>query len=218
MSWLVAILLAIAAFAGMVIAFRLPKGGWTAILAALAMGLAGYALQASPGLPGAPKPPRADARGDAGWTVVEMRQQLVGEDNRSTSGHMVTADAFMRQGQYANAARLLRGVVQDNPGDGEAWLAMGNALTFHAEGALTPAALLAYRKAAEVEPDSAGPAFFVGLGLIQQRKLIEAHQLWSQRLEAMPEDAPGRQFLAESLSRFEQSILEQVESARESGL
>ncbi len=57
---------------------------------------------------------------------------------------------------------------------------------------MTPASLLAYRRASQLEPDSAGPAFFVGWALIRQGKLIEGREVWAGKLEEMPEDAPGR--------------------------
>src|SRR5688500_9843482 len=54
MTWLLAIVLALAAFALGAFVLGVARRGWTTFAAALALGLAGYALQASPGLPGAP--------------------------------------------------------------------------------------------------------------------------------------------------------------------
>ena len=199
MSWLVAILLALICFAAFVLVFRVPGRVWSAILAALMVGLAGYGLQASPNVKAAPKAGGEELAGE-GDRVVALRKQLVGDDDRSNSDFIITADALVRHGQYDNAANLLTEVVQKNPRDGEAWLAMANALAFHADGALTPAALLAYRRAAEVSPRSAGPAFFVGLALIRQGRLIDGRQLWARQLEQMPEGAPGRDILAQRLA------------------
>ena len=50
MTWMIAITLALAAFAAAVFVFRVPRAGWTTFSAALALGLAGYALQALGGL------------------------------------------------------------------------------------------------------------------------------------------------------------------------
>ena len=199
MSWLVAILLALICFAAFVLVFRVPSRSWSPILAMLAVGLAGYGLQASPGLKGAPKAGAEELAGE-GDRVVALRKQLVSDEDRSNSDFIVTSDALMRHGQYDNAANLLTSVVEKNPRDGEAWLAMANALTFHANGALTPAALLAYRNAAEVSPRGAGPAFFVGLALIRQGRLIEGRQLWASQLQQMPPGTPGRDILAQRLT------------------
>jgi cytochrome c-type biogenesis protein CcmH len=121
-----------------------------------------------------------------------------------------------RQGNYADAATLLRGIVHDNPNDSEAWLALGNALTFQAEGMMTPASLLAYRRAEELDPQGAGPAFFVGWALIRQGKLIEGREIWAQKLQEMPEDAPGRKELAARLANFDEVLRKLVEQADES--
>ena len=70
MSWIFAIGLALACFAAVVFAFRTPRTLWTSVLAALALGLAGFAFQASPGLPSAPATPPAGGPDGAGWAMV----------------------------------------------------------------------------------------------------------------------------------------------------
>jgi cytochrome c-type biogenesis protein CcmH len=205
MSWLLAIGLALAAFALGAFVFGVARRGWTTFAAALALGLAGYALQASPGLPGAPA---ADAREQrpVDWGFVDARKEMVGSAGRPGSSQMVVADALARQGQYANAAAMLREAVRQNPRDAEAWLALGNALVEHAGGALTQPALLAYRRAAEIDPASAGPGNFIGFALVRQGRLMEARQVWRSTLETASEDAPGRPALEERLARLEQII------------
>jgi cytochrome c-type biogenesis protein CcmH len=204
-SWLIAIALALAAFALGAFVFGVARQGWTTFAAALALGLAGYALQASPGLPGAPAA-EARAPGEADWAFVEARKEMVANSERLDSREVVVADAFARQDQYANAAAMLREAVRANPRDSEAWLALGNALVEHADGALTQPALLAYRRAAELEPKSVGPGYFLGFALIRQGRLIEARGVWASTLEAAADDAAGRAALEERLGRLEELI------------
>ena len=214
MSLLVAMLLAALCFAAIAFVFGLPRKAWTLLLTALTLGLAGYALQGSPSLPGAPgKPPQATS--EEGGAVVDMRKELVGANEQSREPLLITADALVRRGQYANGAVLLRGVVHDNPQDSESWLALGNALTFQADGMLTPASLLAYRRASQLAPDSAGPAFFVGWALIRQGKLREGREVWLGKLQTMPKDAPGRDALAERLANFDEVLKKLLEEAGE---
>ena len=202
MSWLIAIALALAAFAVAVFAFRVARSGWTTIAAALALGLAGYALQASPGVRGAPA--SADAgRGDAAWALVDERKSMIASEDQSRNGKLIVADGYARRGQYADAAGILRGAIADNPRDGEVWLALGNALVEHAGGALTEPALLAYRRAAELDPDAIGPGYFLGLALIRQGRLGEANGLWRATLAAAAPDAAGRDVLALRVERLE---------------
>lgn len=202
MTWLIAIALALAAFAVAAFVFRAPRSGWTTIAAALALGLAGYALQASPDIPGAPTPSTID-RGDAAWALVDERKSMIGDDARSRNDKLIVADAFARRGQYADAAGILRVAVADNPRDAEAWLALGNALVEHTGGALTQPALLAYRRAAELDARGIGPGYFLGLALIRQGQLGQAAELWRATLESAAPDAAGREVLALRLERLD---------------
>ena len=205
MSWLLAIALALAAFALGAFVFGVARQGWTTFAAALGLGLAGYALQASPGLPGAPAS-GSRTTGEVDWAFVDARKEMIAGGDRSTSRQMIVADALARQGQYANAAAMLRAAVSENPRDGEAWLALGNVLVEHADGALTQPALLAYRRAAELDPAGAGPGYFLGFALIRQGRLIEARGVWQSTLETAAEDAAGRAALEERLVRLNQLI------------
>ena len=205
MTWLLAIALALAAFAAGAFAFGIARQGWTTFGAALALGLAGYALQASPDTPGAPAP-AASSDAETGWSFVDARKEMVGPRERSSSAKTLIADGFARRGQYANAAAMLRGAVSDNPGDAEAWLALGNALVEHSGGALTQPALLAYRRAAEIAPASAGPGYFLGLALIRQGRLDEARGVWASTIETASEDAAGRAALQDRLTRLDQLL------------
>jgi cytochrome c-type biogenesis protein CcmH len=216
MTWLVAVLLALAAFAVIAWPFKQPRAAWTIVLAALTFGLAGYATQASPDVPSAPKA-GVPQKSEEGAQFVELRKQIVGESRRSRSPYMIMADAWVREGKFEGAVTILSGVARANPQDGDAWLALGNALFLHADGRFTPAALEAYRRAEHAMPENAGPAFFVGVGLIRDNKLIEAHRLWSERVASMPEGAPGREPLAQRLAVLEQVLRQIVANAGESG-
>ena len=172
------------------------------LAAALALGLAGYALQASPGLPGAPAASNG-GQGDAAWALVDERRGMVASEEQSRNDKLIVADAYARRGQFADAAAILRGAITDNPRDGEAWLALGNALVEHTGGALTAPALLAYRRAAELDPDGVGPGYFLGIALIREGRIGQAAGLWRATLESAAPDAAGREVLALRLSRLD---------------
>lgn len=205
MTWLLAIALGLAAFALAAFAFRVGRGGWTTLAAALALGLAGYAMQASPDVPGAPAVGGA-TDGEGAWALVEERKEMIGGRFRSNSPNLIVADAMSRRGQYANAAAMLRGAVRDNPRDAEAWLALGNALVEHAGGALTQPALLAYRRAAGIDPAGVGPGYFLGLALIRQGQIEEAREVWASTLENAPAGTAGREALAQRLARLDELL------------
>lgn len=205
MTWLIAILLALAAFAVAVLVFRLNRVVWSSLLAALAFGLAGYALQASPNIEGAPRSAMAMDEGDQ-WQVVDARKVLVGSDYNSSNELILLSDAYARRGDFIQAADFLTGAVGENPQDFEAWLALGNALTEQADGILTQAAVFAYRRAAELEPASPAPSYFLGLSLIRQGRMMEAREAWRGAYQAADPESEAAQFVGERLARLEEML------------
>ncbi|WP_137678980.1 tetratricopeptide repeat protein [Aurantiacibacter suaedae] len=214
MTWLIVIALAALAFGAAVFLFKLKKALWSSLLAALAVGLAGYSLQASPGLPSAPKAAGAN-RAAPLFDVVEVRRDLLASDERSRADFIVTADALAREGRYQQAAQLLASVTRDNPQDFEAWIAEGNALVEHADGVLTVPALYAYRQAAELKPQHLAPNYFLGVALIRQGRFLEARQVWADSLAAAPEGAVGREIVGQQLERLDAMLaaVSQMEDA-----
>lgn len=219
MSWLIVLLLALAALGLVLLLMRRegqPRSGWEAIGAALLLGVAGYGLQGSPGLPGAPREPAETVSGSP-EALVAARKALDGKSVAQGSNWVVVADALARHGQYADAAGVLLGAVQRDPQDAEAWLALANALVGHAEGTLSPAALYAYRHASQAAPDHPGPPFFLGLAMAQSGRFAEARALWAGLLAKSPPDAPWRADLQERLARLDALIARQSALQSQSG-
>ena len=208
MTWVVAIAIALVAFVLIALVLKAPRKGWEAIGAALLLGIAGYGLQASPGLEGAPKPAAQTVSNDSG-ALVKARNQVSQSALPPSNKWVVIADGLARNGQYANAVQVLLGAVDEDPDNAEAWLAIANALVSHADGVLTPASLHAFQKAADAEPAHPGPPFFLGLALAQSGRLDEARALWSQLLERSPKDAPWRENLEMQLQKLDGIIARQ---------
>lgn len=207
MSWLPILALAALAFLVAAYALRLPRGGYALFGAALLFGLTGYALQGSPGQGAAPKPPIAETA-QTGELIIEARREFF-SDGDLPSRFVVTADGYTRSGKYADAAGFLRNALRENPGDLEAWLALGNVLVEHAGGQLTPAALYAYSRAERLEPSHPGGRYFYGLALLRAGQPGETYAVWSQLLEAAPEEAEWRPALEQRLARLE-TIIERM--------
>lgn len=201
MSWIPVLLLAAAAFLAAVFALKLPRGGYTLLGAALLFGLAGYALQGSPGASAVPgKAPGQDAGTSA--LMVEARREFFDPDVLP-SRHLLTSDAFARRGKPEQAAGFARSAIAENPHDAEAWTALGNALVDHADGRLTPAALHAYGQAQRAAPDSPAPGFFLGFALLRAGQPAQARALWAELVAKAPADAPWRSVMAERLARLD---------------
>ena len=206
MSWLIAILLGLIAFALVVFAFAKERVVWSAAGAAIMLGIAGYATQASPGLMGAPKAGGPEAIGFDPALVVDARERLTGSTGAPKDRHVLIADGFARNGRFLEAAEVLRGATRENPNNATAWLAMGNALLAHAEGALTPPAVMAYERAMRADPQSPGAPFFLGLGLAQSGQFEEARSLWADLLDKAPADAPWRGEVMQRMQRLDELI------------
>ncbi len=200
MTFIPILLLGAAAFAFAVVALRLPRSAWALLGAALLFGLTGYALQGSPGQAGSPKVATSDLASE-GEELVEARRAIYGP--APPSRFVTVADGFARRGQFADAAGILRGSLDENPNDPEAWLALANALVEQADGQLTPAAAFAYDRAERADPGQPGPGFFLGVALIRSGRLMQARTLWADMLDKAPEDAAWRDGLKERLDRLD---------------
>ncbi|WP_353227577.1 tetratricopeptide repeat protein [Novosphingobium sp.] len=204
MTWVVILGLAAVVFALMAFVLKMPRPAWEIVGAALMLGLAGYAVQGHPGAPGAPKAPLEDQRtADA---ELLRQQQTMGDKFGQGQSWLVVSDALSRAGQFRAAADFLGQAVRRNPRDADLWVALGNALTGHSDGTITPAAEFAFRRAAAINPDHPGPPFFMGMALAQSGHLTEARELWAGLLQRAPANAPFRADLVARLDRLDQLI------------
>ena len=204
MMWVLLLLIAVAVFAGLVFVLKLPRSGWELAGAALLLGISGYAVQGRPGQAGAPKVAKESAKAADEATVTERR--AMGDKFGSSQNWLILADALTRQGQYAAASDVLRSAVHKDPKNADLWVAMGNALVGHSDGSISPAAQLAFQRAADIAPEHPGPPFFMGLALAQSGRLPEARALWMKLLARTPADAPYREDLSARLARINQMM------------
>jgi cytochrome c-type biogenesis protein CcmH len=200
-GWVIAILMA--AVTGIVLwrFARLPRGSGGFIGAALLVALAGYAWQAKPGLPGAPhKAPDEAMFPD----TLFAKQRLTMLERYGTVGQWLDfADALDRMGERRAAVSALNNAISQNPRSADLYVGLGNALVVHANGLVTPAARLAFDRAAAIAPNHPGPPFFLGLALAQAGQLDEAAQVWRDLLARAPADAPYRADLTQKLAQLD---------------
>ena len=204
-GWLAVLSLALVSFAIAAFMLKLPKQGFAVFGAALLFGLVGYAWQGSPDLPGAPKEPDMQTSQQSGEAMVEAREQLFSE-TRVKPDYLMLSDGYARNGRFDEAATLLRKGLNDNPDHLEGWLALGMALSGHADGFVTPASAYAYSKARAIDPLNPGPDYFMGVSLLQTGQIIAARDTWASLLERSPEDAPWRPGLESEVARLDQMI------------
>lgn len=189
-GWMFLALLAVV----IVIAIRqfaqLPRGGIELVLAAVLTGIAGYAWQGQPGMAGVP---------------VQSAEKAVEPDARAVVTRRMMTDQYGDAAKVANFADLLdswgktreaviavKTGLRKEPRNSDLWVALGNTLVAHGGNRLSPAAELAYARAAALAPNAPAPAYFRGLALAKSGRIEEAAQTWAMLLNGTPKDAPWR--------------------------
>jgi cytochrome c-type biogenesis protein CcmH len=203
MGWIIMIALTLLV-GGTLARFVWPDRGVLQFLgAALLLALAGYAWQGRPGLAGAPKPP-PERRALPDSPFAQTREDMLGRFDRSWSW-MNLAEGYQRRGDTQGGAEILQQAVRLNPRDADLWVGLGNALVVHSDGMMSPAAQLAFSRAAQIAPDHPGPRFFYGLALAQGGNYDEAERIWRELVAAAPAEAPYRRLIEERLQALQQA-------------
>jgi cytochrome c-type biogenesis protein CcmH/NrfG len=115
------------------------------------------------------------------------------------------ADSYQRSGDTQGAAEIIQSGLRRNPRDFDLWLGLGNALVLHADGMMTPASELAFRRAEQIAPGHPAPRFFYGLALAQGGRIDEAERIWRAVLAAAPADASWRPMIEERLRAIDEA-------------
>jgi cytochrome c-type biogenesis protein CcmH len=189
--------LAILALAALALLWVLSLRGpvLTLAAAAVAFGCAGYAMQGSPGLGGAP---RSAAERAPPLPLTGARHAMMGQFDYSDTWLNI-ADALASRGNTGDAAKLLQVQVARRPHDYKLWVGLGNALTDHAR-TITPAARLAFGRAEELAPGYPAPKFFLGLAEARSGNPEEAVRLWREILETAPAGASWRPMIEDGIA------------------
>ena len=203
MGWVQFLFVALLLFAALWRFARLDSAALQFLGAALLLALAGYAWQGRPALEGRPKPPPERQRlPDSAF--AQTRQDMLGTfDNAARWLGM--AEGYQRGGDTRGGVDIIRSGLRRHPRDPDLWVGLGSALVLHADGMMTPAAELAFRRAEQIAPDHPGPRFFYGLALAQGGRFDEAERLWRQVLASAPADASWRPMVEERLAMIEQA-------------
>jgi len=178
------LLLAAAVALGLWRWFRRDMGALQLLAAALLLALAGYAWQGRPGLDGAAKSRTEQAQRPPS-DFAQLRRELLGEFDRA-GAWLTTAEAMTQAGKTESAVRMLQGQLEKSPRDMDLWLGLADTLVEHAGGRLTPAAEMAFNRAAQVAPEHPAPRFFYGLALARMGQFDAAERYWREVL-AMPQ-------------------------------
>lgn len=169
--------------------------------AALLAGLAGYAFQGRTGLIGSPSAERAPVSLPPAMPIP-LAEEFFGRFNGAYSW-LVIGNGFLARGNSAEAVATLASGIRNAPRNSQLWLAYANALRIHAGGRISPASRLAFERAALLEPEHPGPAFFFGLAVLQTGDVEGALVIWRDLRSTAPEGTRWREALAARIAILE---------------
>ncbi len=209
-GWLV--LLAIAAAAlGLLWLFGFARGLWSFAGAALMLGAAGYALQGSPAVPGAPVAAQKRAI-EVDPDYLELRKALFGEFTYANS-FFVAADAMTRAGETGAAVSVILAGLKSAPDNLPLWTGLGVAYAEHDGNQISPAAQFAFNRAIQLNPKHPGPYFMLGLAHVRGGQFAAARPYWRRALALSPEGSPYRVMILARVLLLERYLEMQAQQA-----
>lgn len=172
----------------------------------LALGL--YVEIGNPQLPAQPLASRAKPTPVmAGGTEARVRaaldqlRQRLEADPKDVSAWLSLGRLRLGIGQANEAVTALRQAERLAPDDVEVLVALGEALTFEAQGSVTPAARAVFERALTKDPKLAGARYYVGLAEAQAGDAKAALTRWLDLEADSPGDAPWLATLVAEIDR-----------------
>jgi len=201
MGWAIIIVLALAVAAALWPFLRRDRGALQFLAAAISLAFAGYAWQGHWSMGGHPKAARSHERVPES-EFAKTREDMLGRFDRAAQW-LTMAEGYQRRGDTENGVEIIRAGIRANANDADLWVGLGNALVIHNDGLMSPAAELAFRRAAQIAPNHPGPRYFFGLALAQGGQLDEAERIWRQLVAEAPPGAEYRSMIEERLQALQ---------------
>ncbi len=200
------LIIGIALLVGALVSWRwMPPIARMPLAAALALGLAGYAWQGKASLPGVPGEVTEIRDGRPKGERIDLPLMGLIENLDAATNWLMLSESLGRRGKTEDAAKILEGAVKAYPRNADLWTGYGEALVHHGGGRANPAALLAFDRAQQLDPDHPGPDFYLGIASVRAGDLAAAERYWTAGLrraggnDAVREDFAARLALVRAL-------------------
>lgn len=164
----------------------------------LMLGLIGYGIDGRPDLPAQPTVTATLDRSST--SAFEKSRQALLQNAGDVGAWLMFADVLTREGHTEDAVSGLQFALNTAPHSGDLWVGLGQALTMHAGGFVTPAARLAFNRASQFSPDSPAPQYFLGLAWLQEGNAKAAIAEWQKLRATSPASAPWLPDLDEKIA------------------
>jgi cytochrome c-type biogenesis protein CcmH len=209
-GWIAALLIAALAAGGILLFSPLRRQLWPAILAAIVLGLAGYASQGQPGQPAAPAKPIASEL-KAVEALIGMRADMDASYGAAKL-YLTLADSYTRDGDYKFAAAYINSGLRRYPRDGDLWAGLGVVLFLAGDGKMSPPAEMAFANARKYRPTNRAPDYFKGLVALFDGRPLETLQTWQLLIDGAPDKAVWKPKLESQLDGLK-SMLQSAQPA-----
>lgn len=197
-----------AAAVGALLLLGVRRQLWTVAGAAVMLGATGYAVQGRPFQSGQPARPLANGE-PLDPAMTDLRDRMLGRPQLSGDGaYLVAADAMRRAGENGYAVRAILGGIRRVPNSLMLWVGLGDALSAHDAGQLSPPALFAFRQAIRISPRHPAPPFFLGLAYARSGDFAAARPYWARALALSPAGTSYRKDIAIRLLLLDQYLAE----------
>lgn len=181
---------------------------WGIALPIVVLAASGYALQGHPRLSG--HPVEADTTPVAiDPATTELRDALLGRFS-GDGAYLIASDALMRRGSLDSGTQVVLMGANHYPRSLTLWVGLGTALAQH-DGAVSPAARLAFTHATQLAPDHPAPPFFEGLAYVEAGDFRAARPYWARALALSPPGMSYRRDIALRLYALDLAIAQRGE-------
>lgn len=169
--------------------------------------LALYLGLGSPETPGYPLASREDAapstaEHDGGGELPDMvarLEQRLQNDPDDKAGWLLIGRSYMQMRRFTDAAVAFTRVMTLDAADVDAQVSLGEALTFAADGMVTPVAKAAFDAALLMRPGHPAARFYLGLAERQAGRAQTAYDRWLALAKESPPGAPWLGLLKQRL-------------------
>jgi cytochrome c-type biogenesis protein CcmH len=186
-EWAILIAIAEISFGALLKFGKLPRLAREPLAAALALAIAGYAMQGRPSVSGSPAT-ATPAKTQAVAAYIAMRADM--DKNFSPARqYLILSDAFARQGKYRLGASYIRSGLMRYPYSPDLWAGLAVQLMLANDGKMSPPAQLAFARVRVLSKIHPAPDYFKGLDELFAGRPDQSLMLWRNLLANPPKNA-----------------------------
>jgi cytochrome c-type biogenesis protein CcmH len=171
-----------------------------AMIGGVALGL--YATIGNPNLPDQPLLARQSAPPEQTdiMTAVAKIETHLAQNPDDGRGQEVIAPIYLRMGRYDDAVKAWANAIRVLGPTPARETALGEAMVFAANGAVTPEARAAFERALTLAPDFQQARFYSGLAAVQDGDKEKARGIWSKLVSEAPPGAAWADIVRERIA------------------